>query len=204
MAMFIDVLLHPAVPFAFGLAFLAVTAVRSLVAARRTGKSPFVIDRRDPILGFVGAVFAVVVIGLVAYFALIAVMPGSEHAVGRIPRGHEDGWRLASVVIMMASLIWMALAQFAMGDSWRVGIDQSETLALQTAGPFAISRNPVFVGMLGLACGLALWSPTVVTSAALTAAYLSLEVQIRAEEAYLERTIGEPYRLYRARVPRWI
>lgn len=202
--MSIDVMLHPAVPFAFGLAFLLVTAVRSITAARRIGKSPFVIDRRDPILGFAGAVFAVVVIVLIVTFGLIAVAPSAEHAMGRVPRGNEEGWRLASVVVMTASLIWMSVAQFAMGRSWRVGIDQSETLELRTDGPFAISRNPIFTGMLGLAAGLALWSPTAVTIAALAAVYVALEVQIRSEEAYLERTIGEPYRLYRSRTPRWL
>lgn len=197
-------MLHPVIPLVFGLVFVGVTFVRSLVTARRLGKSPFVVDRRDPVLGFVGAIFVSVVFGLIGYFGAIAVNPGLEQALGRIPRAHEQGWRLASIVGMTASLIWMTVAQVAMGRSWRVGIDQAETLELRTRGPFAISRNPVFVGMLGMALGLALWSPTAVTVAGLAAAYIALEVQIRAEEAYLERTIGEPYRLYRARTPRWL
>jgi protein-S-isoprenylcysteine O-methyltransferase Ste14 len=204
MAMSIDVVLHPLVPLAFGTAFLLVTLLRSILSARQLGRSPLVIDRRDPILGFVGAVFAVIVFALLIYFVAIAAAPALERAMGQVPRVHEDGWRLASLVVLTASLIWMAAAQFAMGRSWRVGIDQTEILELRTNGPFAVSRNPIFTGMLGLAAGLALWSPTAVTLAALAAAYISLEVQIRAEEVYLDRTIGEAYRRYRARTPRWI
>lgn len=202
--MLIETLLHPFVPLACAVAFLSVTVVRSVVSAKRNGKSPLVIDRSDPILGFVGAAFAAVVLSLIAYFVGIAVDPELEAAMGRIPRGNESGWRLASLVVMTSSLLWMALAQFSMGRSWRIGIDQSETLDLRTNGPFAVSRNPIFTGMLGLSVGLALWSPATVTIAALTAAYIALEIQIRAEEAYLERTIGEPYRLYRSKTPRWL
>lgn len=202
--MLIEALLHPFVPLACAAAFFLVTAVRSIVSAQRNGKSPFVIDRSDPILGFVGAAFAVVVLSLIVYFVGIAVDPELETAMGRIPRDNEDGWRLASVVVMTSSLLWMAFAQFSMGRSWRIGIDQSETLELRTGGPFGMSRNPIFTGMLGLSVGLALWSPSTVTIAALTAAYIALEIQIRAEEAYLERTIGEPYRRYRSKTPRWL
>lgn len=201
--MSIEAVLHAGVPLAFGLAFILVSAVRSIISARQIGKSPFVIDRKDPILGFVGAIFAAIVVLEFAYFGLIAVEPALEISWGRIPRSNEQGWRLASVVVMKASLLWMAAAQFAMGRSWRVGIHQTETLELRTHGPFAISRNPIFTGMLGLSVGLAIWSPAIVPFVALTAAHLALEIQVRVEEVYLERTIGEPYRQYRMRVPRW-
>jgi protein-S-isoprenylcysteine O-methyltransferase Ste14 len=49
-----------------------------------------------------------------------------------------------------------------------------------------------------------LWSPSVVTVALLGATYIALEVQIRSEEAFLERVHGASYHAYRARVRRWI
>jgi protein-S-isoprenylcysteine O-methyltransferase Ste14 len=202
--MLIEDLLHAYVPLAFGLAFISITAVRSVTSSWNTGKSPFVIDQRDPILGFVGAIFVLIVLLQIGYFGIIAISPWLETALGRIPRNNELGWRLASVVVMAASLLWMAIAQFAMGHSWRVGISQTEILELRTNGPFALSRNPIFTGMIGLSVGLALWSPTIIPFVALTAAYISLEIQVRFEELYLERTIGEPYRLYRMRTPRWL
>ena len=200
----IEVFFHSFVPVGFGMAFIAVTLLRSVISASQIGKSPFVIDRRDPVLGFVGGVFVLVVLIQLAYFGAIAMAPGLETMMGRVPRGNESGWRFASVVIMTSSLVWLSIAQFCMGRSWRVGICQAEILDLRTNGPFAVSRNPIFVGMLGLSVGLVLWSPAVVPFVALTATYLALEIQVRVEEVYLERTIGEPYVRYRMRTPRWL
>lgn len=104
---------------------------------------------------------------------------------------------------MAAAIAWTGYAQFAMGSSWRIGIPEKAT-ALRTAGPFAISRNPIFLGMLAFVAGLTIWSPSAVTLSFLAATYISLEVQIRSEEAFLERAHGQAYRDYRARVRRWI
>jgi len=45
--------------------------------------------------------------------------------------------------LAVAGIALTALAQFAMGDSWRVGVDANERTALVTNGPFAIVRNPM-------------------------------------------------------------
>jgi protein-S-isoprenylcysteine O-methyltransferase Ste14 len=90
-----------------------------------------------------------------------------------------------------------------MGSSWRIGIP-SEAAPLRTDAAFAVSRNPIFLGMIAFVAGLTLWSPSAVTVALLVAAYISIEVQIRGEEAFLERMHGDAYRRYRARVRRWI
>jgi protein-S-isoprenylcysteine O-methyltransferase Ste14 len=58
--------------------------------------------------------------------------------------------------------------------------------------------------MLAFVAGMVLWSPSVVTVTFLAATYISLEVQIRSEEAFLERVHGEAYRAYRTRVRRWL
>jgi protein-S-isoprenylcysteine O-methyltransferase Ste14 len=67
-----------------------------------------------------------------------------------------------------------------------------------------VSRNPIFLGMLAFVAGLTVWSPSAVTFAFLAATDISLEVQIRSEEAFLERAHGQAYGDYRARVRRWI
>ena len=75
---------------------------------------------------------------------------------------------------------------------------------LRTDAAFAVSRNPIFLGMMAFVLGLTLWSPSAVTVTLLAAAYIAIEVQIRGEEAFLERVHGEAYRAYRARVRRWL
>ncbi len=186
-----------------GLAFIAVTLVRSVWLWRTQGVNPYVIDHRDPLLRFVGQVFAFVVIGLIAYSFAIAIRPDVERGLGLIAWASGEGTRWAGSSLMAAATVWTGYAQVAMGASWRIGIPEQAT-ALCTQGPFALSRNPIFLGMLAFVSGLTSWSPSAITLALLAIAYVSLEVQIRSEEAFLERAHGQAYRDYRARVRRWI
>ena len=186
-----------------GLAFVAVTLARSFWLWRTEGVNPYVIDHRDPLLRFVGQVFAVVVVSLIAYSVAIAIRPEVEQMLGLVDWASGDATRLAGAVMMAASIAWTGYAQFAMGSSWRIGIPEKAT-SLRTKGPFSLSRNPIFLGMLAFVAGLTIWSPSAVTLALLAATYVSLEVQIRSEEAFLERAHGQAYRDYRAQVRRWI
>ncbi len=74
---------------------------------------------------------------------------------------------------------------------------------LVDSGPYAWVRNPLYVGNLLLWAGLGVvaW-PAAVVIVPLLAVYY--EAIVRWEEANLARQLGEPYRAYRARVPRWV
>ncbi len=191
-------------PLAFGLAFVALTAVRSMWLHRTAGVNAYVIDHRDPIHRFVAAVFAAVVVGLIAYFAAIAILPHLEAGLGRPDWTASDSARWVSISVMGTSTIWTGYAQFGMGNSWRIGIPQGDAPPLRTNGPFSMSRNPIFLGMLAFVFGMTLWSASAVTIALLAATYIALEVQIRGEETYLQAMHGEAYRNYCARVRRWL
>jgi protein-S-isoprenylcysteine O-methyltransferase Ste14 len=75
---------------------------------------------------------------------------------------------------------------------------------LTTAGPFGYSRNPAYLSLAMISAGIAslrnaLWAilflPLVV--------YVIQREVIGREERYLERTFGEEYLAYKARVRRW-
>ena len=70
-------------PLVFGLALVSLTAIRSLWLRRTAGAKAYVIDHRDPVHHFVAQTFAFVVVGLVVYFAAIAVFPTLEARLGR-------------------------------------------------------------------------------------------------------------------------
>lgn len=76
---------------------------------------------------------------------------------------------------------------------------------LVTDGAFRFSRNPMYVGFLGILLGIGTAADSVwlVLSVFPMALYLRLYV-IAREEAYMERTFGEAYRQYRRRVRRWL
>jgi protein-S-isoprenylcysteine O-methyltransferase Ste14 len=72
-------------------------------------------------------------------------------------------------------------------------------------GPYRLSRNPLYVGLLVLYLGLALLAPTVwglVLSP--VAVLLLLWGAILPEERFLHERFGQPYDEYRRRVPRWL
>jgi protein-S-isoprenylcysteine O-methyltransferase Ste14 len=191
-------------PVLFGLAFVAVTAARSMWLRRTAGINPYVIDHRDPVHRFIAYVFLAIVGALIVYFAGIAMFPALEHGAGRIAWASGETVRWISIGLMAASTLWTAYAQIAMGSSWRIGIPTGDAPPLRTHGPFAVSRNPIFLGMLAFVIAMTLWSPSAVTVGILAAAYMAFEIQIRGEENFLDRMHGEVYRAYCARVRRWI
>ncbi len=77
--------------------------------------------------------------------------------------------------------------------------------AIVTAGPYSVSRNPIyiatFLGLVGLAIGFnSLWF-----LAAMVVMYFVLRFGVIArEEAYLEGKFGAVYLEYKARVRRWL
>ncbi len=95
-------------------------------------------------------------------------------------------------------------SQIVMGDSWRIGVDESERTELVTRGPFRLVRNPIFSGMLVFGAGLAALVPNVFAGLGFALTLAGIEIQVRAvEEPYLEKTHGAVYRAYACRVGRF-
>jgi protein-S-isoprenylcysteine O-methyltransferase Ste14 len=77
--------------------------------------------------------------------------------------------------------------------------------ALVARGPYRVTRNPMYVGVLAILLGLsaAHGSGALLWYAVLVAACFATFVRIY-EEPRLEAQFGEPYRTYKATVPRWV
>lgn len=77
--------------------------------------------------------------------------------------------------------------------------------ALVTGGLYRFSRNPIYLGLtliyLGLTLGFA--SLAALVFLPLLLAVMQVGV-IRREERYLEAKFGEPYRIYKQKVRRWL
>jgi protein-S-isoprenylcysteine O-methyltransferase Ste14 len=76
---------------------------------------------------------------------------------------------------------------------------------LVAGGPFALVRNPLYLGNIGLWIGFAI-SARLLWMAPVIAIILAFEYHaiVRWEERLLESRLGGRYRAYTARVPRWI
>ncbi len=77
--------------------------------------------------------------------------------------------------------------------------------AIVEHGPFRFSRNPIYLGFLLIAAGLALRWGDLWGWVAVVVAQLALDrLVIAREEAYLRARFGEAYASYARRVRRWL
>ena len=80
-----------------------------------------------------------------------------------------------------------------MGQSWRIGVDPSETTTLVRHGVFARVRNPIFTAMLIFAAGITLMTPNPLALAAFLVLLVTIELQVRVvEEPYSTRPTARP------------
>ena len=132
-------------------------------------------------------------------FAAGLGLPGSTLAF-QSPGVHRIGITLA--LLGLGGAFW---AQLAMGRSWRIGVDPNERTDLVTDGIFRWVRNPIYSGLLLYCGGMILVLPTAWAVFAAGALWLGIQLHVRyAEEPYLLRVQGEPYRRYAARVGRFV
>lgn len=75
---------------------------------------------------------------------------------------------------------------------------------LVTTGPFAFSRNPMYMGHIIFLAGLALALHSWLAAGLALATVLRFNTRIRRDEARLVERFGEPYALYMTKVRRWI
>ena len=181
-----------------GLAF----GLRSFAQKRATGSTGFKgISGRPGSAEWTGGVLFVVavVVGLAApVLDLAGVLDPIDALNGQI--GHAAG-----IGLFWGGLVTTLGAQFAMGESWRIGVDESEQTEMVTAGPFGIVRNPIFTAMVPTALGLALLVPNVVAIVGFVALVVALQIQVRlVEEPYLLRVHGDAYAQYARRVGRFV
>jgi protein-S-isoprenylcysteine O-methyltransferase Ste14 len=188
---------------AFYTLFLTLAVVfRILLQLRRTGESGFrgISGRPGSLEWFAGVLFIVAIaVGVAA-----PILDVSD-VIEPLDALDSAGVRATGMAIFLAGLIATVYAQVAMGESWRVGVDEQERTALVTSGPFAVVRNPIYAAFLPAIFGLTLLVPNVVALAGLAALVVALEIQVRlVEEPYLLRVHGDSYRQYAARVGRFV
>ena len=182
--------------------YLALAFVlRSVIQRRRTGSTGFKGVSGDPgsMEWWAGALFVVALI--VGALAPILDVTGLLDPIGALD---GPGAHVLGLVLFGLGLAATLYAQLKMGESWRVGVDESERTALVTDGPFALVRNPIFAAMIPTSLGLALMVPNVVAWAGFAALVLALEIQVRlVEEPYLRRVHGQAYARYAASTGRF-
>jgi protein-S-isoprenylcysteine O-methyltransferase Ste14 len=181
-----------------GLAF----GLRTFVQWRRTGSTGFRGMSGSPgsLEWFGGVLFVVALVCGVA--APVLDIAGTLPPIALLD---QPVIQAVGFFLFAIGLVATLLAQFLMGDSWRIGVDFSERTALVTGGLFAYVRNPIFTSMLVASAGLMLIVPNFVALLALAGLLGAIEIQVRAvEEPYLLRVQGSAYARYAREVGRFV
>ena len=114
--------------------------------------------------------------------------------------GAALGLALAGGAIALAGLVEFRRARTTFNP-----LDPARASALVTTGIYRVTRNPMYLGMLLVLLGLAVWlgnaAPFVVPPLSVL---LLNQLQIRPEERILRERFGAHYARYAGRVRRWV
>jgi protein-S-isoprenylcysteine O-methyltransferase Ste14 len=134
---------------------------------------------------------------LIAMVALHYIVPGAQ----------LFGWpfRYSGALLLIggiALILWAAVLFQQAGTAIK---PFQESSALVAGGPYRVTRNPMYVGMVGalLGVGVLLGSATPFLVVPTFAVLIDLHF-IAAEEATLERVFGSTYIDYKSKVRRWL
>lgn len=117
-------------------------------------------------------------------------------------------WRLPPWTCRGAEACALAGAGLAAAGLWRHGtrltprVEPPQDAVLLTDGPYALSRHPVYAGLLVGAAGVAVRRRRPEPLVALAALSAVLHVKSGVEESRLRRRFGAAYEQYAARTPR--
>jgi protein-S-isoprenylcysteine O-methyltransferase Ste14 len=113
--------------------------------------------------------------------------------------------RDAAVVLLVAFAVWNTWALGLMARHRTALLPGGSTRTILDRGPFGVSRNPLYLGLIALDGGLALLVPSFWALASVPVGVVALWWgAILPEERYLGAKFGAEYADYRARVRRWL
>jgi protein-S-isoprenylcysteine O-methyltransferase Ste14 len=110
---------------------------------------------------------------------------------------------ITGALLTIVALALQASAYIAMSTSWRLMANAGEPGELVTSGPFALTRNPIYLSVELYMAGAFLINGTIVFALLLFLSPIIVHIQICREEAFLARHYLTSYTLYSGKTPRY-
>lgn len=113
--------------------------------------------------------------------------------------------RLAGIIVSIAglTLCLLCVVMFKYSNTPIIPFRKSTTLI--THGVYQITRNPVYLGMLVMLLGVAVFLGTLTPFLVVAVFYFIIqEGYIKYEEQFLEKIFGDEYLEYKSDVRRWL
>jgi protein-S-isoprenylcysteine O-methyltransferase Ste14 len=128
-----------------------------------------------------------------------------------VGRSHFDGvavgalWvRILGLAVLVASTVFTLWARFSLGTMWSLAPQVKADHRLRTHGPYAVTRHPIYTGVLGMILGATLLSGIGQWIVLFPVALILFEVKIRMEEHLMLATFPDDYPQYRRQVPQLV
>ena len=139
----------------------------------------------------------------VVVYVGIAIALSNRLAVPSIEVLHQP---MLGTLFVLAALALIISAQIKFRGAGTEIMPASPTnKVLVTSGPFGITRNPMYLGLVFLTLGIALMVATIFFFVVPVVVFLTNNATvIPFEEAKMERQFGDAYRAYKSKVRRWI
>lgn len=113
--------------------------------------------------------------------------------------------RIAGAVLCVVFVCWNGWTLWVMAGNRTAVLPGGSTRVMLTRGPFAVSRNPLYLGLITLDIGLALvWPSMWGLMLVPLGVWLLYWGAVVPEERYLAAKFGTAYDDYRRRVRRWL
>ena len=162
----------------------------ALYGARR---APAVARRGLPSTMWLG----VIVVG----WLLLRALPATEWT---FPTVRTVWLRALGAVVLVGATAFTLWARVALGRMWSSAAVIRDAHELRTTGPYAVTRHPIYTGMLGMllgsvvVAGLGRWICVFLLGVVLVL------IKARAEERLLAEAFGAEYAAYRTRTPQLV
>lgn len=136
---------------------------------------------------------------------LAIVLMIALHVLAPIVRLAPTPWNALGALPLVFGIVWNLWADRAFKRAGTTVKPDERSSALVVEGPYAMSRHPMYLGMIAVLAGVALLcgtlSPMLIVP--LFAGIIALRF-VPMEERKMEETFGDAWREYARRVRKWI
>jgi protein-S-isoprenylcysteine O-methyltransferase Ste14 len=140
-------------------------------------------------------------IGLVIVLAVSFAVPRADW---RSLTFYAPPIRIMGLVILLGATAFAICARLVLGVMWSAAPTVKHEHTLRTSGPYAITRHPIYTGMLGMLFGSVLLAGGGAWIVSLPVSLALLQFKIRVEERLMLAEFPADYPRYRQRVPRLV
>jgi protein-S-isoprenylcysteine O-methyltransferase Ste14 len=142
-----------------------------------------------------------IILVVLAAWLLFRLVPGPDWHSLTV----ETLWvRVPGLAILACSTVFTLWARVALGTMWSGSPTVKAGHRLRTDGPYAVTRHPIYTGLLGMLLGTTLLVGLGRWLVIFPLAVLFAELRIRTEEQLMLATFPEAYPGYRRRVPQLV